>query len=77
VTSIAEGASGTVAGIIEAVGAEALEVIDDPLALEFAITLNVYSDPFDNPVTSHEPLVADVVTVQLEPSTAFPLLSYA
>jgi hypothetical protein len=37
----------------------------------------VYSDPFDNPVTSHEPLVADVVTVQLEPSTAFPLVSYA
>jgi hypothetical protein len=46
-------------------------------AVELVTALNVYSDPFVSPVTVHDPLVKEVVTVQVEPGTAVPVLSYA
>ena len=72
-TSIPEGESGTVAGIMaldEDEGSEGV-VVPAPYTVEFVTTLKVYSDPFANPV-----IVQGLVeVVHVAPVTSFPLLS--
>ena len=72
-TSISEGESGAVAGVIafdEDEGREGV-VVPAPYTVEFVTTLNVYSDPFANPV-----IVQGLVeVVHVAPVTSFPLLS--
>ena len=71
------GASGAFAGITARVAIDSTEVTELAFAVELVTALNVYSDPFVSPVTVHDPLVKEVVTVQVEPGTAVPVLSYA
>ena len=72
-TSISEGESGAVAGVIafdEDEGREGV-VVPAPYTVEFVTTLNVYSDPFANPV-----IVQGLVeVVHVAPVTSLPLLS--
>jgi uncharacterized iron-regulated membrane protein len=73
VTSISEGESGAVAGVIALDEDEGREAVVEPApyTVEFVTTLNVYSDPFDNPVT----VQGLVELVHVAPVTSLPLLS--
>ena len=75
VAVIPVGASGALAGVTAALAIDAADGTEVEFAVEVVTALKVYSEPFVRPETVQEPLVAAVVTVQVAPVTALPVLS--